>query len=92
MNVDAATHVAMNEKGFSFLIRDEDGRFLAAKNSRLPGNFTPKITKALAIKEVLSWLESRNWRRLVIQSDCQPVILALQNPNYEDLMPFGGKY
>lgn len=79
MNVDAATDVHGTSTGLSLVVRDEFGVLLAARNFCIPGNFTPRIAEAIAVKEALSWLHDKEWSRIIIESDCLQLINALND-------------
>ncbi|XP_031107381.1 uncharacterized protein LOC116012048 [Ipomoea triloba] len=57
LNTDASLDPGNNIMGFGWVLRDEDGRFLAAKSMHVMGNYAVKKAEAVRIREALSWLK-----------------------------------
>ncbi|XP_019179933.1 PREDICTED: uncharacterized protein LOC109175136 [Ipomoea nil] len=54
-NVDAA--IFSGGAGYGAVIRDHNGRFIAAKGGHIEGTHDPFTAEAIAVKEALSWLK-----------------------------------
>ncbi|XP_019190315.1 PREDICTED: uncharacterized protein LOC109184732 [Ipomoea nil] len=67
-NVDAATFE--DGVGFGAVIRDWNGRFIAAKSGRLNGENDPFIAEVLAAKEALTWIKEQGLNNIILESDC----------------------
>lgn len=68
--------------GFGCIVRDEEGRFVAAKNSIQHGTFNPAVAEAVSMREALSWLKSRSYDLLQVESDAQKVIREPHAPPF----------
>ncbi|XP_019182510.1 PREDICTED: uncharacterized protein LOC109177579 [Ipomoea nil] len=67
-NVDAA--VSGNGASFGIVVRDHDGRFVAAKCGRLVGEEDPYMAEVLGAKEALAWLKMQHHSNIILESDC----------------------
>ncbi|XP_019157468.1 PREDICTED: uncharacterized protein LOC109154044 [Ipomoea nil] len=67
-NVDAATF--SDGAGYGAVIRDHNGRFIAAKNGRIMSNREPLMVEAIAAREALKWLKDLQYSNIIIESDC----------------------
>ncbi|XP_031106167.1 uncharacterized protein LOC116010798 [Ipomoea triloba] len=67
--VDAS--VIENSASFGAVIRTHSGLFLAAISGPLRLVNEARLAEALAIKEALSWLKSKQWQKICILTDCQ---------------------
>lgn len=66
-NVDAA--ISGNGVAFGVVLRDADGRFIAACNGSLLCDKDPYVAEAMAVKEALTWLKSRGFQHIILESD-----------------------
>ncbi|KAJ8773951.1 hypothetical protein K2173_009382 [Erythroxylum novogranatense] len=55
----------------------------------LAGRLSAKSAEAIAIREVLSWVNLQNWDRVIIESDAKIVVQAINDDSYEDSSSFG---
>ncbi|XP_019177883.1 PREDICTED: uncharacterized protein LOC109173080 [Ipomoea nil] len=67
-NVDVA--VFDDGAGFGAVVRDHEGRFVAARSGRLACNQHPFMAEVLAAKEALIWLAGLQGSRFILESDC----------------------
>nr|GLL49714.1 uncharacterized protein LOC109185201 [Ipomoea trifida] len=67
-NVDAALHNDVVHYGA--IIRDSEGRFVAARSGHLLCDKDPYLAEALAVKEALTWLKERELSHVILESDC----------------------
>lgn len=77
MNVDAAINIHAAAMGLDSVIRDEEGKFVAARGAQWRGNFTPREAEAVAIREALSWLKLHNFDNVHVESDSLQVVQCL---------------
>lgn len=64
INVDAAVFPD-GRIGVGSVIRDEQGRFMAARCRKLEGAWQPREAEALSLKEAISWAIERNYDHCV---------------------------
>ncbi|XP_019184391.1 PREDICTED: uncharacterized protein LOC109179342 [Ipomoea nil] len=67
-NVDAA--VLADGVGFGAVVRNHEGRFVAAMNGRLSCDREPFMAEATAVKESLTWLHNFGRGFMVIETNC----------------------
>ncbi|WCJ44078.1 hypothetical protein M5689_024770 [Euphorbia peplus] len=77
MNVDAALFSNPISVGFGFVLRDENGAFMAAKNGGFLWNSDPSLVEALSIREALSWIKDRGLSSVLIESDSLVVVQSM---------------
>ncbi|KAK6116806.1 hypothetical protein DH2020_049436 [Rehmannia glutinosa] len=78
-NVDAAVFTQSQKLGYSGVLRDEKGKFIAAIQGDLRGPMTPKVAEAMNFREVLSWVEREfGDQALCIESDSWTVIKSIR--------------
>ena len=68
-NVDGATIIHAPHVGFGFMIRNEDGGLVAARNGRLDGLANGLIAEALRCREALVWIQRNGLHNVTIESD-----------------------
>ena len=61
---------------------------MVARNEVLTGLMEPTLTEAMSCKEALSWLKSLGYNKVIVESNAQQLIHALQDSN-GDLSYFG---
>ncbi|XP_019195631.1 PREDICTED: uncharacterized protein LOC109189292 [Ipomoea nil] len=79
MNVDAAINIQEAAMGLGSVIRDEDGKFIAARGEQWKGLFAPREAEAIAIREALSWLKLHNIDNVHVESDSLQVVQSLNS-------------
>nr|GMC51595.1 uncharacterized protein LOC109159918 [Ipomoea batatas] len=57
LNIDASVHSDTSHVGMGWILRDQDGYFVAAQTETRPSPLLPREAEALAIREALSWLK-----------------------------------
>uniref|UniRef100_J3L042 RNase H type-1 domain-containing protein n=1 Tax=Oryza brachyantha TaxID=4533 RepID=J3L042_ORYBR len=80
INIDAALFQTTRQMGMCVLIRDHNGDCLLASNERAVGILTPEIAEAWAIRRALTIAKEEGLQRVIVASDCLPVIQKLQTP------------
>ncbi|XP_019150378.1 PREDICTED: uncharacterized protein LOC109147197 [Ipomoea nil] len=88
LNMDAALNENSNLLGFGWVLRDDNGNFLAAKNMLMPGAFMVKEAKALCIREALSWLKGTCMGGVDVEIDSQIVFNAISSPSFNAVFGF----
>uniref|UniRef100_A0A803PJ47 Reverse transcriptase domain-containing protein n=1 Tax=Cannabis sativa TaxID=3483 RepID=A0A803PJ47_CANSA len=79
VNIDASIFASENRFGFGWLARDHEGRVLFASAVAHQVAVEPVMAEAIGLKEVLSWLKTNDYPQVVVESDCQVLINAIQN-------------
>ncbi|XP_019154625.1 PREDICTED: uncharacterized protein LOC109151161 [Ipomoea nil] len=64
LNTDASVRQGKSRMGLGWVLRDDRGRFMAAKNVLATGNYLVKEVEALCVWEALSWLKVENVKDL----------------------------
>lgn len=70
VSVDAAIFEEHYAAGIGIIARNLDGEMVPAKTSRCWGVFSPEMAEIMAIKEALSWIKTKDWRAIEMESDC----------------------
>uniref|UniRef100_A0A803Q3T1 Inhibitor of growth protein N-terminal histone-binding domain-containing protein n=1 Tax=Cannabis sativa TaxID=3483 RepID=A0A803Q3T1_CANSA len=65
--------------GIGLVARSAAGTVIQAKSFKKVGAFQPHEVEAIGIKEALSWIKNNNWSGVIVESNCQRVVLDLQN-------------
>ncbi|RAL44540.1 hypothetical protein DM860_011817 [Cuscuta australis] len=79
VNVDASSGLVDRYVGLGFIARDYEGRFVAAKNIKCRGSFGPREVEAIAVKEALSWIKSKGWKQVLVETDYKEVVDSLNS-------------
>ncbi|VFR03295.1 unnamed protein product [Cuscuta campestris] len=79
VNVDASSGLVDRYVGLCFIVRDYEGRFVAAKSIKCRGSFGPREAEAIAVKEALSWIKSKGWKQVLVETDCKEVVDSLNS-------------
>lgn len=74
-NVDAM--IFDDGAGYGAVLRDHEGRFVAAKSGRLSTVSDPFMAEALAVKEALTWIKDVGHVNVIIETDCLTFVLLL---------------
>ncbi|KAM6585542.1 hypothetical protein CsatB_012544 [Cannabis sativa] len=69
INVDAALFPQEHSYGYGIVARDSTGHLIEAKTGYFEGDLDASTVEALSIKEALSWIKSKNWQNVEIESD-----------------------
>ncbi|XP_060965674.1 uncharacterized protein LOC133034579 [Cannabis sativa] len=79
VNVDGAIFQASNSHGFGFIARDCDGIMIEARTSITLGSASPEVAEVIGIKEVLSWLKTKTWPSVIVETDCLVAVQAIHS-------------
>ena len=63
--------------GFGFVLRNDKGCFVAAKNGCSHGLMEPLIAESLSCREALNWLKRNGHQHVILESDCQSLVSVL---------------
>ncbi|XP_031091006.1 uncharacterized protein LOC115996003 [Ipomoea triloba] len=88
MNTDAALDVVNNSMGLGWVLRDDEGRFLACKSLCISGCYGVKEAEALCIREALSWLKDTGMGDVDVETDSQLVYYALRSNSFNSAFGF----
>ena len=87
-NIDAAIFQHGGFMGYGWVLRDDEGTMIAAKNGVMNGLVNPAMAEAMSCREALSWLKSLNIDKVIVESDALQVINSL-NGEHGDKSYFG---
>lgn len=73
LNVDAALDTVNRKLGFGFVLRDEHGVFIAAKEIPKSGALKPDEAEVMGVKEALKWLKENHIDGVQIETDCMKI-------------------
>ncbi|XP_060959369.1 uncharacterized protein LOC115700225 [Cannabis sativa] len=79
INVDVAIFSETATYSFARVIRDETGALVEAFTCCRSGVLQPEMVEALGVKEALSWVKRKDWRKVVIETDSLTVVQALRS-------------
>lgn len=84
LNVDASVYADASYFTLGMILRDEGGQFVQGKDMKVQGNDTVLEAEATDVLEALRLVEEKGIRNVVIESDSQLVVSALQqNKDYQ---------
>lgn len=52
---------------------------MQGKSEIFHGQVRPELAEAVAVKEALSWVKDKQWREVVIETDCLVVVQAIRS-------------
>ncbi|XP_062103848.1 uncharacterized protein LOC133814961 [Humulus lupulus] len=79
VNVDAAIFSSEGKFGIGCVARDGAGHLIEAFSSLKAGRVKPLEAEALGLKEALSWIKRKEWRPVVLETDCLNVVHAVRS-------------
>uniref|UniRef100_A0A803Q2U2 RNase H type-1 domain-containing protein n=1 Tax=Cannabis sativa TaxID=3483 RepID=A0A803Q2U2_CANSA len=79
VNVDGAIFEATNSFGFGYIARRSDGSLLEAASVGKIGRVAPEVAEVAGIKEALSWIKSKGWHKVSLESDCLVAVQAIHS-------------
>ncbi|XP_073121701.1 uncharacterized protein [Henckelia pumila] len=82
-NVDAVFFTNPPRMGYGCVIRDSFGEVKAAIQGCFHGAFNPTVAEALGVREALSWIKELHLPKVIVESDAQLVINALQRKDLD---------
>lgn len=80
LNVDAAVRSDSERMGAGAVIRDHQGRYLAACRQVFDRVTSPELAEAIAVRHALSFALQAGFDGLVLASDCQTLISKINTP------------
>lgn len=78
-NSDASLFTNPHWSGYGCVVRDHNGSFVACMHGSIKGKFTPLLTEAIGVQEMLSWLKGIQVQQIIIESDSLNVIHRLKS-------------
>ncbi|XP_031122526.1 uncharacterized protein LOC116025437 [Ipomoea triloba] len=82
LNTDAAIDTTNNAMGLGWILRDDEGNFLATKNVRITGSNTVREAEAICLREALSWLKDTGMGAADVEMDSQLVFHAISYTSF----------
>ncbi|KAM6553938.1 hypothetical protein CsatB_014700 [Cannabis sativa] len=79
INIDDALFHHENSYGFGIVARDDFGKLIEAKTCYKAGTYSAEVVEALGIKEALSWIKSKNWQKVEIETDSLLAVQAIRS-------------
>ncbi|KAM6569080.1 hypothetical protein CsatB_017065 [Cannabis sativa] len=79
LNVDAAIFEREEQYGFGIVARDHCGNCLEARAGCFGGIYSAAVVEALGIKEALSWIKTKNWVHVVVETDSLVTVQAIRS-------------
>ncbi|KAM6568954.1 hypothetical protein CsatB_016939 [Cannabis sativa] len=79
VNVDGAIFQTQQKFGFGCIARNHHGHLLEARSVSRWGCVLPEIAEVIGIKEALSWIKTRGWDRVVVETDALVVVQAINS-------------
>ncbi|XP_037491566.1 uncharacterized protein LOC110008809 [Jatropha curcas] len=76
-NFDAAVHTTAGRSSYAGLVRSEAGQFLVACTGHFAEVLKTHIAEAIGLREVLSWLLTRSFGRVLLETDCLRLFQAV---------------
>ncbi|KAL8127617.1 hypothetical protein AgCh_014499 [Apium graveolens] len=77
ISADATIFSEYNASGLTLIARDDHGDLVQARTQYLLGMVSSNMAEVLEIKEALSWIKSKGWSKVVVESDCLAAIQAI---------------
>ncbi|XP_074352890.1 uncharacterized protein LOC141692045 [Apium graveolens] len=76
------TDVTLLEESHSYnhamVARNHEGTLLEAKSSCKHGRIHPELVESIGIREALSWIKTKDWQEVIVESDCLGAIQAIR--------------
>ncbi|XP_060963698.1 uncharacterized protein LOC133033112 [Cannabis sativa] len=88
VNVDGAIFQQEERFGAGMVARTSAGALLEARQTSFSGVVAPIMAEAVGIKEALSWIKSKGWRDVIVETDCLNVVNDI-NSNKPMISPYG---
>lgn len=88
INVEATIFEEERKFGYTFVVRDSDGKLVTTLTKCSVGSVTPSLVEVMGIKEVFSWLGTQQYSRVVVESDSLVSIQAIRS-SFTMLSGFG---
>lgn len=78
INVKATLFHNEHMYGYDVVAPDHKGNFLEAKVAGFAGSMTAEMAEVLGFKEALSWVKAKQWRKVILETNCIQVIQAMR--------------
>lgn len=70
VNTDAALLEDSNCYSYAMIARDHEGNMSGAVSNCKQGNIDPEFIEAIGIRQTLSWVKTKAWPKVVVETDC----------------------
>ncbi|XP_019175579.1 PREDICTED: uncharacterized protein LOC109170897 [Ipomoea nil] len=88
LNTDAVFDVENNIMGLGWILWDDEGRFLAVKSTRVPGQYSVLEAEVFCVREALSWLKDTGLGDGDVETDSQLCYYALLSNSFYSAFGF----
>ncbi|XP_019157782.1 PREDICTED: uncharacterized protein LOC109154456 [Ipomoea nil] len=88
LNTDATISVENNAMGLGWVLRDQDGRFMAARSMRVPGRYMVVEAEVLCLREALVWLCGTGMGNVDSETDSHICFHALNSDSFTSAFGF----
>lgn len=78
INTDAALFEDSQTYSHAMVARNHEGTLLEAKSSCKTGSIHPELAESIGIREALSWIKTKDWQEVIVESDCLGAIQAIR--------------
>uniref|UniRef100_A0A803NYG4 Reverse transcriptase domain-containing protein n=1 Tax=Cannabis sativa TaxID=3483 RepID=A0A803NYG4_CANSA len=78
INVDAALFEGEGSYGYGIVARNSSGLLLDALAVCNRGSFLPEVVEAIGVKEALSWIKTKGWGKVEIETDSMLTVQAIR--------------
>ena len=63
---------------FACLARDHEGQVVNVISSCRDGVLSSELAKAVGVRDALSWIKSKNWQNVVLETDCLILVQGIR--------------
>lgn len=78
VNIDAAIFTESSYYSYAMVARDHTGTLVAAQSSCKQGVLNPDLAETIGIREALSWVKSKDWQLVDVETDCIGAVQAIR--------------
>lgn len=89
INVDAALFEDLGNYSFGCVARNGSGDLVEAISVCRAGSLDPETVEALGVREALSWIKQKLWKKVIIETDCLAVVQSVRS-SISMMSYFGG--
>lgn len=79
VTTDAAIFRDKGGYGYAMIARDSKGELLETRTCLDKGQTYLEIAEAMPVKEALSWIKNKQWKQVIIETDCMAVVQGVRS-------------
>lgn len=83
-NVDATLFDKENKSAYCFVLRDDQGGFVAGCGGRLLGALDVRVVEVLAFRETFSWPKNLEYQNVYVEIDSLNVVEAIRSKAFDN--------